>query len=142
MLKKFEIPKYIRRFPGKGALFFVAGCLLVLKLFPFSIALASIAILTYADPIAHLSGVALGRIKYRKPFNRFKKVEGSVIGMLVGWLTASLFIHWLAALLATIVAMLAEALVLKLGGDEVDDNLVVPLSAATTLYVLSKIFIL
>jgi dolichol kinase len=141
MLKKFEVPRYLRSFPGKGALFLIAGCLLVLKLFPYSIALASIAIITYADPAAYLFGVAFGRIKYRKPFNRLKKIEGSIFGIIIGWLAASFFVQWFAALLAAGFAMVAEALVLKLGGDNVDDNFVVPLTAATTLYLLSKVLI-
>lgn len=141
MLKKFETPRYLRSFPGKGALFLVAGCLLVLKLFPYSIALASIAIISYADPVAHLSGAAFGKLRYGKPFSRLKKIEGTFLGILAGWLAASFFMPWIPALIASAVSMIAEALVLRLGGDEVDDNLVVPLTAATTLYLLSKFFI-
>ena len=51
-LKNFEKPDYIRTFPGKGVLFFIAGCLLALKLFPNDIAFASIAIVSLGDPIS------------------------------------------------------------------------------------------
>jgi dolichol kinase len=138
MLKKFEKPKYIKKFPGKGALFFVAGSLLVLKLFPYGIALASIAITTFADPTASLSGLLFGRKNYRKPFNTFKKIEGTIIGIVAGFFAASFFVSYLRALIASTAALLTEALTLKLGGDDVDDNLIVPLVAATILYLVGK----
>lgn len=140
MLKTFEKPKYIKRFPGKGTLFFVAGCLLVLKLFPYGIALASIAILTFADPIATLSGLFIGIKGYRKPFDTLKKIEGTLAGIIAGFIAASFFISYAKAAVAASVAMLAEALTLQLGGDDVDDNIIVPVVAATTLYLLSKFF--
>ncbi|MBS3090444.1 hypothetical protein J4433_01605 [Candidatus Pacearchaeota archaeon] len=138
MLKAFEKPRYIRRFPGKGTLFFVAGCLLVLKIFPYGIALASIAILTVADPFATISGIFIGRKNHRKPFNTLKKIEGTIVGIISGFIAALFFVSPIKALLAASMAMLAEALTLQLRGDDVDDNLVVPLVAATTLYLLSK----
>ncbi len=140
MLKKFEKPQYIRKFPGKGALFFIAGCLLVLKLFPKSMAFASIAILTFADPIASISGVIFGRLAHRKPFNTLKKIEGTIVGAAVGIFAASFFVSYTEAIVASIAAMIAEALTLRLGGDFVDDNISVPLAAATAMYLKFKLF--
>lgn len=134
MLKKFEKPKHIRKFPGKGALFFVAGCLLVLKLFPKTMAFASIAILTFADPLASLSSLVFGKKSHRKPFNKLKKVEGTIVGVISGILIASFFVPYLEAILAAVTAMLAEALTLQLGGDDVDDNIIIPLAAAMAMY--------
>ncbi len=140
MLKKFEKPQYIRKFPGKGALFFIAGCLLVLKLFPKSMAFASISILAFADPIASISGVIFGRLAHRKPFNTLKKIEGTVIGIAVGIFAASFFVSYTEAIAASVAAMIAEALTLRLGGDYVDDNITVPLAAATAMYLKFKLF--
>lgn len=140
MLKKFEKPQYIRKFPGKGALFFIAGCLLVLRIFPKSMALASIAILTFADPIASISGVIFGRFAHRKPFNTLKKIEGTIVGIAVGFFVASFFVSYTEAIVASIAAMIAEALTLRLGGDFVDDNITVPLAAATLVYLKFKLF--
>ena len=144
MLEKFEKPQYIRVFPGKGVLFIVAGCLLVLKLFPKDIALASIAILTFADPVSHLIG-STGRLRYRKPFDRRKNIEGTVAGIFIGFFTALFFfeptnINIFVVACAACTAMFAEALILKLGGDDVDDNVVIPLAAGTIMYLLFKIF--
>lgn len=142
MLKKFEKPKYIRKFPGKGALFFVAGCLLVLKIFQNSktIAFASIAILTFADPLASLSGVVFGKRSHRKPFNTLKKIEGTLVGIAVGFFVASFFVPYIEAIAASVVAMLTEALTLRLGGDDVDDNIIVPIAAATAMYLKIRLF--
>ncbi|MBI5148238.1 hypothetical protein HZA33_01010 [Candidatus Pacearchaeota archaeon] len=138
MLKKFEKPQYLHRFPGKSVLFFVAGCLLVLKLFPENIALASIVILTFADPTSFLVG-SFGNIKHKKPFNRFKNVEGTLAGIIVSFIAASFFVSMLDALLTSVVAMLAEAFVIKLGDDIIDDNFFVPVIAGTVLYVLARL---
>lgn len=117
MLKKFEKPKYIKKFPGKGALFFVAGCLLVLKIFPQkTIAFASIAILTFADPVASISGIIFGKRSHRKPFNTLKKIEGTLVGIAMGFFVASFFVPYFEAIVAAIAAMLIEALTLKFGG--------------------------
>ncbi|MFH1249288.1 MAG: hypothetical protein V1660_03990 [archaeon] len=140
MLKKFEKPKYLKKFPGKGALFFVAGCLLVLRIFPKSMAFAAIAILTFADPLASLSGIVFGKRSHRKPFNTLKKIEGTIVGIITGFFVASFFIPYSEAIVASVVSMFAEALTLKLGGDEVDDNIIVPVSAATAIYLKVLLF--
>jgi dolichol kinase len=134
MLKQFEKPKYIRKFPGKGALFFVAGCLLVLKLFSKTMAFSSIAILAFADPLASLSGLLFGRMGFKKPFNTLKKIEGTLVGIAVGFFVAAFFVPLIEAILASVAAMLAEALTLRLGGDDVDDNIIVPFAAAMAIY--------
>ncbi|MFH0831845.1 MAG: hypothetical protein V1886_03195 [archaeon] len=140
MLKIFEKPRYIRKFPGKGVLFFVAGCLLVLKLFPYGIALASIAIMTFADPAATLFGFFFGKRNHKKPFNSLKKIEGTIAGIVAGTLAALFFVSPIKALIASSLAMVAEALTLQLGGDDVDDNISVPVVAAAALHLLSRFF--
>lgn len=74
-------------FPGKGALFFFLGCILVLLLFSKPVALASIAILTFGDSIAPLVGIYFGRTKSR--FNGKRFVEGFVVGFIVASVAAS-----------------------------------------------------
>lgn len=140
MLKKFEKPKYIKKFPGRGALFFVAGCLFVLKFFPKTMAFASIAILTFADPLAGISGVIFGKRSHRKPFNTLKKIEGTLIGIAIGFFVASFFVPYTEAIAASVAAMLAEALTVKLGADDVDDNIIVPIAAATAIYLKVRLF--
>jgi len=80
LLRKFEREKYRKRFPFKGALFFLTGCLLVLKIFSFDIALASIAILTFSDSVSHVIGLYGKR---KNPLNTTKNIEGAFAGF--GW---------------------------------------------------------
>jgi len=130
-IEKFEKRQYLKTFPGKGILFFVAGCLIVLKLFSLQIALASIAILTFGDSVSHLIGLIGRRQSFLDPT---KNIEGTIAGILAATIFASFFIPLLYALIASVVAMLAETISFKLEGDNVDDNLIIPLVAGTILY--------
>ena len=55
-LDNFERNKDKNKLPGRGIIFAATGSLLALQLFETNIALASIIILTFADPISHLVG--------------------------------------------------------------------------------------
>jgi len=130
-LENFEKPEYTKAFPGKGILFLVAGCLLVLKLFTDNIALASIAILAVGDPLSHLvSGSFKGKLLKRK------SLSGLLLGIILSSFAASFFVDFAFAFIASIAALIAEILVIKLGEDPVDDNIIIPLVAGTVLYLL------
>jgi len=136
MLLHFERPRYLRKFPGKGMLFFVAGCLLVLKLFShnLNIVLASIVILTLGDSISHLVG-----LKVEKKIAK-RNIGGTIAGMLAAFIGASFFVKPLFAFIAAFIAMLSENISLRVGLEEVDDNVIVPLVAGTMIFLLLKIF--
>jgi len=119
--------------PGRGFLFFILGSLLVLKLFPQDIALASIAILTFADPASHLFGSLLGKFKI---IDNNKHVEGTILGILIGTLSALFFVNFIEAFLACSIAMLAEYLEFRVANNTIDDNLIIPLIAGTVIYLL------
>lgn len=137
-LEEFGREKENETFPGKGIIFFLAGVLLTFKLFTQDIALASIVVLTFGDSIATLAGF-FGRKYKTKPFNRFKTLYGTIIGMVVSFLIALIFIEPLYAATAAAFGMFAEALSIKLGETEADDNLIVPLAAGTACYLLRLI---
>lgn len=145
MLQKFERPKYLHKFPGKGVLFFIAGCLIVIKLFGSKIALASIVILTFGDSISHLVGLfkkERGKIKNIK-YNieeGLKDIRGTIVGAVIAGIIASFFVKPLYAFIASFIAMGAEFISLKLGEDNVDDNIIIPLVAGTILYLLITFF--
>jgi len=137
-LEKMGREKKLEQFPGKGFIFFIAGCLLTIKLFPQNIALASIVVLTFGDSISTLAGF-LG-LKYKtRPFSRYKSIYGTIIGATVSFLIALIFIEPLYALVAAVFGMFVEALSIKLGETEADDNLIVPLAAGTACYLLRLI---
>lgn len=138
MIEKFEREKYKGRFPGKGMLFFVAGSLLVLKLFSSNqeIALAAIAILTAGDSASHLFG--LTNEKKEGGFIK-KSMTSTAIGMLAAFIAGSIFIAPLVALVGAVVAMIAENFSVRIGLEEVDDNITVPIIAGTIMYLMMKI---
>jgi dolichol kinase len=133
MLDNFERPVYRKTFPGKGLLFFLAGSLLVLKLFPSDIALASIAILTFSDPFFSFDK------RVFKGIFKFKKLRSFLLGLIAGVLAASFFISPISAFLATLIAAVIESIAIFLGSDQVDDNIIIPITAGTALYVLPRI---
>ena len=135
ILNGFERKEYKERFPFRGIIFILAGCLLVLKLFTLDIALASIAILTFSDSVSHVIGM-LG--KQKNPLDLSKNLEGTVFGIIVGTTAASFFVPLFFAFTASFFAAVAETLSFKFQEEKVDDNLIVPLVAGTVIFLLQK----
>lgn len=132
-LKKFEREENLKRFPGKGVVFYLTGAFVVVSLFEKDIAMAAIMILALGDSISHLAG-RFGGIKH--PFSGKKFFEGAIAGVIAGFLGALLFVVWYEALLASLFAMTAEGLELRLGMQKVDDNIVIPIVAAFVIWVV------
>lgn len=136
ILDHCERPEQRKTFPGRGPVFFILGSLLVLKLFPFDAALAAILILSLGDSVSHLFGHYYGRIP--NPFNHksLKLFEGTLMGAGAGFLGALFFVSPSEAFLASLGAMLAEAMEFDLNQQHIDDNLVIPLVAGTIILLL------
>ena len=107
-------------------IFHALGIALSLLLFPTRIGYAAIAVLALGDSSASLLGKRFGR--NRIPFNRGKSVEGSIIGLIIAFLGALLFVDPITALVGAAVGILIEALPLPL-----DDNLLIPLAAGVSM---------
>lgn len=137
-LKNFERDENLKIFPGKGFIFYLIGSLLVLLLFPKDIALPAILVLAFADSIGHLFGMRFGRIRH--PFVSTKFLEGWIVGLASGFIGALIFVPWHEALAASFFAMLVEGIEVKIGADEVDDNLIIPLVAATAISAVRFLF--
>ena len=137
-LKNFERDENLKIFPGKGFIFYLIGSLLVLLLFPKEIALPAILVLAFADSIGHLFGLRFGRIRH--PFVSTKFLEGWIVGLASGFIGALIFVPWHEALAASFFAMLVEGIEVKIGADEVDDNLIIPLVAATAISAVRFLF--
>lgn len=139
-LENFELERHKKVFPGKSFLFFLAGSLLVIKLFSQDIALASIAILTFADPVSYFAS-NLNKAKYsKKPLNLIKNHYGTLLAILVAFVAAAFFIPIKYAILAAIFSMLAEAFIIRVWEDSIDDNFLIPLVAGTVIYLAMKVF--
>lgn len=137
-LDNFERQENMKLFPGSGMLFFMIGALLSLKLFGENIALASIMILTVGDSVSHIIGSEFGATKNPLSNSGRKLLEGTLAGILVGFVAALVFVRPLEALLASIGAMIAEVVELDLNKRPVNDNIVVPVAAGTIIFLARK----
>lgn len=137
-LHNFERDENIKKFPGKGLIFYLIGSTLVLLFFPKDIAMAAILVLAFADSIGHLFGMRFGRIRH--PFVSTKFIEGWIVGLASGFIGALIFVPWHEALAASFFAMLIEGIEFKIGADEIDDNLIIPLVAAIAISAVRFLF--
>ena len=133
LLQKFERKNELERFPGKGVIFYLIGIDISLLLFPKDIAMASILVLALGDSVSHLYGLHYGKIKL---FSKTKFLEGTIAGFIAGFLGASVFLPWHEAFLASLAAMIVEAIEIKIGTQQVDDNLIVPFVAGAVVWLV------
>jgi len=137
-LKNFEREENLKKFPAKGFIFYLIGSFLVLIFFPMDIAMPAILVLAFADSIGHLFGIRFGKIPH--PFVSTKFVEGWIVGLIAGFIGAVIFVPWHEALAASFFAMLVEGIEIKIGADEIDDNLLIPLVAAIAIWGVRTLF--
>ncbi len=134
LLRAFERKEELEKFPGKGVIFYFAGVYLVLLLFRKDIAMASVMVLALGDSVSHMFGLHFGRIKH--PLSEKKFLEGTIAGFVASFIGALFFVGWHEAFLASLAAMLVEAIEIKIGTEQIDDNLVVPLVAGAVIWLI------
>ena len=137
LLRKFERKKELETFPGKGSIFYLIGVYVVLFLFEKEIAMASIMVLAFGDSVSHIYGLHFGKTKH--PLSRTKFLEGTIAGFVAGFLGAWIFLPWHEAFFASLAAMIVEAIEIKIGVEQVDDNLIVPVVAGAVVWVIRLI---
>ncbi len=126
-----EIVKRVERehekhLPGKGALMFFLGTLVLMLLFQDkTIVLGALCVAVYGDAASTIFGLRLGKHYLVDK----KTLEGTLGGILASVVFLVILFEWWVALIATIVGMLAELLPL-------DDNFTIPIAAAITLTLL------
>lgn len=137
ILYNFERENDIKKFPGKGPIFYLIGIFLVLSFFPLSIALPSILILALGDSVGHFFGARQRRKipHFKKQSSNKKFLEGFIAGIVAGFFAALIFVPWYEALAASLVAMIVERIEIKIGAEEVDDNILIPLAAAIAIWI-------
>ena len=136
-LRNLDRDHDIKNFPGKGAITFICGCFIVTFLFTKDIALASILIMAFGDAVSSLVSNSFAKIKH--PMNSFKKLEGTILAILVSFIVSSLFISYIEALIASIIGMLVESIYFKNKIFFVDDNILIPLFSGITIFILRTI---
>lgn len=135
ILRFFERPNEIKRFPGKGSFFLVLGSFLSVLLFPKDIALAAIAIMAVGDAVTTIIGTYFGYVK--NPLNPQKHLEGTFVAIILSTLAAFTFVSFEKAFLASVTGMLIESFTVRFLDKAIDDNVLIPLVAGATLVWLS-----
>ncbi|MBI2656714.1 hypothetical protein HYX03_03170 [Candidatus Woesearchaeota archaeon] len=134
LLEIFERREDIGKFPGKGIIFYLIGVYVALLLFPKDVAMASVMVLALGDSVSHLYGLHYGKIKH--PLSKTKFLEGTIAGFIFGFIGAFVFLPWWEALLASFAAMIIEAVEIKIGTQQVDDNLIMPFVAGSVVWLV------
>ncbi|KAF0512012.1 phosphatidate cytidylyltransferase Ptp4 [Gigaspora margarita] len=135
-----------------GVVFYLAGCIGVLSIFPKDIAAISILILSWCDTAASIVGRKYGHYTYR--YSNGKTLAGTLGAITVGSITALVFWggglqyhkidveNWIPdksvlsfptlCLITGIISGVSE--LIDLGG--LDDNLVMPLASGSLLWII------
>jgi len=109
-------------------LYFAAGIVATLLLFPAHAAGAAIAMFCFGDSAASLFG---GLISASLPFNKGKTWEGSLAGFFFAFLAGSFFVSPWLALAGAAIAMTVEVLPLP-----INDNVLIPVITGAALTLL------
>lgn len=110
-------------------IFFALGIILSLTLYPTQTGFTAITILTLGDGTARIIGKKLGRIVL--PYNKVKKLEGTLGGILVSSWASLLFVTPSKAIATSIFSLIVESLPLP-----INDNIIIPLIAGLVLTVI------
>ena len=137
-LRNFDREKDLKSFPGKGVIFYLIGVFLTLSFFPLDIAMPAILVLAFGDSVSHLFGIRYGKTRHFLTDKKF--LEGFIAGLIAGFIGAKVFLPWHEALAASFFAMLAEGLEIKIGVEQVDDNIIIPLVAAISISIIRILF--
>ena len=133
ILKQFDRPGDLKKFPAKGTVLYMVSVFVCLLLFPKDVAMASLIILAIGDSVAPLIG-QYGLIKH--PFSNRKFIEGSIAGAIAAFLGAWLFVNWYTAAIAAVAAMISEGVGVQIGRKPLDDNLVIPFVSAVVITIV------
>lgn len=110
--------------------FFALSIAIALSIVAPEIGYTAITILTLGDGTARFVGKKWGI--HAVPYNKVKKIEGTIAGMVVATLVSLLYTSPLKAVTASAIGMLIETLPLPL-----NDNILIPFTAGITMLGLS-----
>lgn len=123
------------KWPGKGAINYFIGVLIVFILFSDkNVVLGAIAVLAFGDSIAAITGLYFPKTK--NPLNENKSLEGSIAGLTAAVVASSFFVSPFGSFLGSFLAMIVEALDLKVGRLRIDDNVFLPLVSGIVFFLI------
>ncbi|MBI4836640.1 MAG: hypothetical protein HY817_05275 [Candidatus Abawacabacteria bacterium] len=132
ILKRCDRPDH---FPAKGMITYFIGMILSLELFPLPVALASIMVLALGDGTAAL---ARPWSKRKVKLSNKHLLEETLVGITFGAIGAVFFVSIPQAIIASSCAMILEAVEVRFNNELLDDNILTPLAAGTSLLLLAK----
>jgi Dolichol kinase len=115
----------------KAPLYFAAGILASLLIFPAPFNYVAIAVVTLGDGFASVVGRMFG--KHKIPHSGGKSLEGTTAGICCAFAGASIFVSPTTALVAALAGMAVELLQLR-----ISDNLTVPFVSGLTALLFSS----
>lgn len=127
-----------KNFPGKGFVLFLIGALLTVELFQKNIALASLAILTFGDSSSQIFSTLVHKHKFK--IHKKKSLTGYLVSMTLSWIISSFFVNFLVALVGVVSAITLELFEVKIEDSVLDDNILVPLTAGTSMLIFLSHF--
>ncbi len=135
LVKPFIDGRIYRVF-GVSTFFF--GFFISFLLFPRNVALVSVSILTFGDPLVKLFSYLMKGVLF--PWNHLRNLEAYILSVALSSSFASMFINPLYAFTASSVSIFLESFVFKAWLFYLDDNVLIPLfSGAILLLMLSFI---
>ncbi len=135
-LEKYGRSDEIKKFPGKGFITLLTGILLAYKIFPLDVAMVSISILGFLDPVSKIFGLKFGNTLNILDPKKKKYVEGHVVGGIASFLFSLMFVTPAEALVATLVGIVSESIIIDINGKSVDDNIVIPLATGSAILLM------
>jgi dolichol kinase len=102
------------------------------------ICLASMAVLTYGDSASTVFGLQLKRLPLF--YNSKKNFLGLIIGIFFASCASAIFINPIYAIIGSTIAMFFESMDMMVYNQKLDDNLLVPLIAFFSFYILLLIW--
>lgn len=129
ILEACERESAMATIPGRGAILFLSGILILLLLIRDSLLIASaILVLALGDGFATLAGFKWGRHRFLGK----KSLEGSLAFLFASFIGLLILLEPVYALIGALTGMLIEAV----SNDVVDDNLTIPLGVSIVLMML------
>jgi dolichol kinase len=125
MLRKHELEK--NHIHLNGATCITLSALFLIALFPKIIAITSFSMVAVSDTVAALAGRKFGKHRFGE-----KSIEGSLAFLISSIIIVSIIpnINIAIGLAMAVTATLAEAVVIRIRGFKLDDNITIPLVSA------------
>ncbi len=139
VLNYLERTEYRTSFPGRGIFFFLSGVFITTILFPKTVSLAAIMILTFGDSVSAIVGITMGKTQNPLRLKSKKTLEGTIAGIIGATLAAAFFISFFHAAFASFVAMTLESLDLQKQSLFLDDNMIIPIASGFIIHSITFI---